>query len=144
MTVLNVKKLSIPLPFYAKLRMTAEVCFQSTVLASKGMWTLKCKLSSQRFYLYYSYNLGQQEQIQEWAWMRQLLLRPQGAKKNKHFRGISAVCSSAPMDWVLVSRWWSPIVQITVSLSLFVPWARSATWYRMAIKRLAPKISTWS
>lgn len=38
--------------------------------------------------------------------------------KNKHFRGTSAVYSSAPMDQVLVGRWWSSTVQITVSFYL--------------------------
>lgn len=67
--------------------------------------------------------------------------------KNKHFRGASVVNSSTPMDQVLVSRWWSPTEQMSFTLSKmlhFVHWARSATWYRMAIKRFAPKICSWS
>lgn len=38
--------------------------------------------------------------------------------KNKHFGGTSVVYSSAPIDWVLVSRWWSPTVQMAISLYL--------------------------
>lgn len=103
------------MPFHAKLRMTAEMYFspQSLCLKERELWNASLAL---RGFICITpviqTNRSKSKSEPEWdscCWGPRV-------HKNKLFRGISAVCSSALMDWVLVSRWWSPIMQITVSL----------------------------
>lgn len=105
------------MPFHAKLRMTERCAFSPQSLCLKKCEFWRASLALRGFMCItpiIQANRSKSKSEPEWdscCWGPRV-------HKNKHFRGMSAVCSSVPMDWVLVSRWWSPVVQITVSLYL--------------------------